>query len=234
VSQIYVVFVSIPADSGVLEAKEALPIMETTEIARELRPVPGVHERCPVSAEYGIQKAGFLSPPPRAFVPRDCVELLLKPAPIDSPVDRVDARVDLGSYGVHGSRAHGHPFFPLLSGPKFGRHPFVARCSKSSATHFSPCFYNQELSFHSGVDVTPEGVLRGLAHPRQWVYTGRLGEVECGRLSWSHVIRPNSILLDLYCVTFFPNDHVLEQRGAKPMGFRIMVSEHNRRQGVRK
>ena len=82
--QIYVVFVSIPADSRVLEAKEALPIMETTEIARELRPMPSFHNCCPVPAEQGIHESGFLSPPPLAFVPRDCVEVVLKPAAIDS------------------------------------------------------------------------------------------------------------------------------------------------------
>lgn len=80
------------------------------------------HECSPVPAEQGIHETGFLSPPALAFVPRDCFELLLKPAPIDSPVDLIAARVDRGSSGLHGSRAHGPPRGILLSGPTFDKH----------------------------------------------------------------------------------------------------------------
>ena len=36
-----------------------MPILETTEIARELRLVPSFHECCPSSAEQGIHETGF-------------------------------------------------------------------------------------------------------------------------------------------------------------------------------
>jgi hypothetical protein len=86
--------------------------------------VGSFHECSPVLAEEGIHETGFLSPPAIPFVQRDCVELLLKPAPIDSPVDLIAARVDRGSSGLHDSRAHGPPRGILLSGPTFDKHRY--------------------------------------------------------------------------------------------------------------
>jgi hypothetical protein len=53
-----------------------------------------LHIGSPVLAEQGIHEPGLLSPPALTFVRRDCCELLLKPAPIDSPIDLIAARVD--------------------------------------------------------------------------------------------------------------------------------------------
>ena len=74
----------------------------------------------PIPADQRIREAGFFSPPSLAFVPRDYAALLLKPAPVDSPVDLVDGRVDLRSFGLRISGAHNEPLFPLPSGSSFG------------------------------------------------------------------------------------------------------------------
>jgi hypothetical protein len=101
---------------GVLKAEEGLSIMQATEVtSQQLRPMCSLHIGSPVFSEQGVHKSGLLSPPALTFVQRNCCELLLKPAPIDSPIDLIAARVDQGSSGLYSSRAHGPPPDPFLS-----------------------------------------------------------------------------------------------------------------------
>jgi hypothetical protein len=61
-----------------------LPIRKTALIARKLRQVFSSHEGYSISAAQGIHEASFLCPPACAFIPRDRLELLLEPAPLDA------------------------------------------------------------------------------------------------------------------------------------------------------
>lgn len=84
-----------PLGVELLEAEEGVPILETTLIARELRPMFLSHEGCPISTEQGIHETGFLCPPACAFFRGNRWELLLEPAPCD-------ACADVGGFTYHG------------------------------------------------------------------------------------------------------------------------------------